>query len=84
MPAPELLADLLEAVTPHARALGCEAELDSIEELFERTGAERQVDVARRNPDRLAGLVSSLAETFSRPPLPIGDGTRSGAVGVGG
>jgi carboxylate-amine ligase len=84
VPARVQLADLVEACRPHAQALGCELQLDSIEELFERTGAERQVDVARRNPDRLAGLVSSLAETFSRPPLPIGDGTRSGAVGVGG
>jgi glutamate---cysteine ligase / carboxylate-amine ligase len=84
VPARELLADLIEACRPHARALGCESELASIEQLFERTGAERQVDVAREHPDRLPGLVSSLAEAFSRAPLGLGDGARSGAVGVGG
>ena len=84
VPARELLAHLLEACRPHARALGCESELASIEQLFERTGAERQLDVARQHPDRLPGLVSALSEAFTRAPLALGDGPRSGAVGVGG
>ena len=84
VPARALLADLLKACRPHARALGCESELASIEQLFERTGAERQLDVARQHPDRLPGLVSALSEAFTRAPLALGDGPRSGAVGVGG
>jgi glutamate---cysteine ligase / carboxylate-amine ligase len=85
VPARVQLADLLEVCSPHAAALGCEARLATLERVFEKTGAERQVEVARRHADRLAGLVSSLADAFSRPPATLGDGTRSGgAVGVGG
>jgi carboxylate-amine ligase len=68
VPARVQLADLLEACAPHARALGCEAQLASIDELFSQTGAERQVEFARRNPDRLRGLVGSLADSFCRVP----------------
>jgi carboxylate-amine ligase len=68
VPARVQLADLLEACAPHARELGCEAELASIEELFERTGAERQVELARTHPERLPGLVASLADSFTRAP----------------
>jgi carboxylate-amine ligase len=84
VPARAQLADLLEACRPHAAELGCEGQLAGVEQLFERSGAERQLALARRHPERLPGLVSALAEAFSRAPLGLGDGTQPGAVGVSG
>jgi glutamate---cysteine ligase / carboxylate-amine ligase len=85
VPARVVLADVLEACRPHAAALGCEARLATLQPAFERTGAERQVEFARQHPDRLPGLVSSLADAFSRPSVALGEGARSGGtVGVGG
>lgn len=63
VPASEVLADLLDAVAPHAAALGCEAELEPITAMAERTGALRQLDFARQG-DGLRGLVEQLAESF--------------------
>lgn len=63
VPAGDVLAELLDAVAPHAAALGCEAELEPITAMAERTGALRQLDFARQG-DGLRGLVEELAERF--------------------
>ena len=64
VPAREIVRDLLDACSPHARELGCAEELGRVRELCETTGAERQLDLAR-GPGRLPGLVEELAERFS-------------------
>jgi carboxylate-amine ligase len=63
VPARELVLRLLEACGPHARALGCERELDGVAAMAERTGADRQLEVAR-GPARLRGLVEALADEY--------------------
>ena len=65
VPARDVLDDLLQACVPHARDLGCEDQLTGIHSLAESTGADRQLERAR-GPGRLPGLVSSLAEDFTR------------------
>lgn len=64
IPAQEILGELLEACAPHARELGCQAELDEIVVLADHTGADRQLERARGS-GRLRGLVSDLADKFS-------------------
>ena len=59
----DLLADLLEAVAPHASALGCEAELEPVTAMAKHTGARRQLDFARQ-ANGLRGLVEELSERF--------------------
>ncbi|MEA2439184.1 MAG: glutamate---cysteine ligase / carboxylate-amine ligase [Thermoleophilaceae bacterium] len=63
VPAREVALRLVEACTPHARALGCEAELDRVATMAERTGADRQLDVGR-GAGKLGGLVSALADAY--------------------
>lgn len=63
VPAVELLADLVEACAPHAVALGCDAELALVPAMAARTGAERQLALAR-DEGRLPGLVAGLADRF--------------------
>jgi carboxylate-amine ligase len=63
VPAREMALRLAEACAPHARALGCERELDGVVTMAERTGADRQLDSAR-GPERLRGLVAALAERY--------------------
>lgn len=63
VPARELLGRLLEAIRPHAAALGCEAALDTIPALAQQTGARRQLGMAR-GPGRLPSLVEQLAGAF--------------------
>ena len=58
------LEEAVEACRPHARILGCEAELDHVAALSERPPAERQVLYAR-GPSRLPGLVRTLADMFT-------------------
>ena len=65
VPAREMLDSLLEAVAPHARELGCEAELEPITAMAARTEAVRQLEFARRG-DGLRGLVAELADAFCR------------------
>ena len=65
VPARELLGSLMDAVTPHARELGCEAELEAIGGMAERTGARRQLEFARQG-NGLPGLVAELADRFCR------------------
>jgi carboxylate-amine ligase len=61
VPARELLADLVAVCGPHAKALGCEAELGEVLRLSERTGAQRQIEQARAlgSLPRLVGLLAS-------------------------
>jgi carboxylate-amine ligase len=63
VPARDVALRLVEACAPHARELGCEAELDGVAAIAERTGADRQLEMARR-PGRLPGLVCELADAY--------------------
>lgn len=63
VPARRILDDVLEACVPDALALGCGVELDRVRRFAERTGAQRQLELARR-PERLPGLVTMLADGF--------------------
>ena len=63
VPAREQLDALLEACAPHARELDCEAQLEPVRALAERTGARRQLELAR-DEGRLPGLVEALADRF--------------------
>jgi carboxylate-amine ligase len=63
VPARELALRLVDACAPHARALGCERELDRVAKMAERTGADRQLEGAR-GPARLRGLVAELADQY--------------------
>jgi carboxylate-amine ligase len=56
-PVTELLTELLEAVRPHAEALGCATELARVPALAARPGAARQ----RAYPTDKAGLVQLVA-----------------------
>jgi carboxylate-amine ligase len=63
VPARAQLEELLEICRPHAEALGCAAELDGVHRLATRTGADRQLQLAR-DERRLPGLVAALADAF--------------------
>jgi glutamate---cysteine ligase / carboxylate-amine ligase len=63
VPARELLADLVTICGPHADALGCRAELEKVLVLGQRTGAQRQLDLARRMGS-LPRVVAVLADDF--------------------
>jgi glutamate---cysteine ligase / carboxylate-amine ligase len=63
VPAREVALRLIEACAPHARVLGCEAELDHIATMAERTGADRQIELAR-GTEELGGLVEALADAY--------------------
>ncbi len=63
VPARELLSDLLVLCRPHAEALGCAAELDTVSRLAERTGARRQLDLSR-SLGSLPRVVAVLADDF--------------------
>ena len=63
VPAREVALRLIEACAPHAKELGCEAELGRVAAMAERTGADRQLDLAR-GPEKLAGLVAALADAY--------------------
>jgi len=64
VPARELLADLVTVCRPHAEALGCEAELDRVLTLGERTGAQRQLEEAAELGS-MPALVAALADDFT-------------------
>jgi carboxylate-amine ligase len=63
VPAREMVLRLVEACAPHARSLGCDRELDGVAAMAERTGADRQLELARR-PEKLSGLVAALADRY--------------------
>jgi carboxylate-amine ligase len=68
-PATEILEQLLRACEPHAKALGCEAELAPLPLMAECTGALRQLKIARRGA-RLPGLVGQMADAFVQEGYP--------------
>jgi carboxylate-amine ligase len=59
----ELLEQLLDALVPHARALGCGAALDTVHAMAHDTGERRQRRLARSHG--LDGLTQSLAADFA-------------------
>jgi carboxylate-amine ligase len=63
IPVRQLLDELLDAVGPHAKVLGCADEIGDLHELVERPAAARQLEVGRR-PAKLPGLVEHLAAAF--------------------
>jgi carboxylate-amine ligase len=63
VPVVDLVDELLDACAPHARALGCEDELEGVCALREWPAAERQREAAGQG-DKLTGLVSGLADRF--------------------
>jgi carboxylate-amine ligase len=67
VPVAQFAEELVEACMPHARELGCERELRSVLDLVAEPGSDHQLDVARM-PDRLPGLVSTLAREFVGSP----------------
>jgi carboxylate-amine ligase len=77
VPVAEQVERLLAACAPHAMRLGCELELGRVAELTRQPGAARQLETARRSPDRLEGLVRELAQAFSH------EAGESGARAVG-
>lgn len=61
-PARELAVELLGALAPHAEDLGCERELEGVEDLLRAgTGAQRQLMVYEANQD-LRELVAEIAD----------------------
>jgi carboxylate-amine ligase len=63
IPAQDLLAELIFSCRPHARALGCEEQLEGVAHLAQRTGARRQLE-RLRSLGSLPRLVSVLADDF--------------------
>ncbi len=67
VPARILLDELVLACEPHAEALGCPDELAAVADLALRTGAQRQIELARG--EGLPRVVAGLADAF------VSDGT---------
>jgi carboxylate-amine ligase len=63
IPAKALLEDLLVSCRPHAEALGCLEELESVGRLADRTGARRQLELSR-SLGSLPRVVAVLADDF--------------------
>jgi carboxylate-amine ligase len=59
----ELLEVTIEACRPHAAALGCETELEAVEQLAVAPGADRQRSLAG-TPVDLVGLTALLSADF--------------------
>ncbi|MDP9227937.1 MAG: YbdK family carboxylate-amine ligase [Actinomycetota bacterium] len=72
VPVSELTAALVERCRPHADALGCGAELESVMGMLETQGADRQLDLAEglELPDVVETLARSFAEEVRRVPAP--------------
>ena len=64
IPVAELLADLLGACRSHAQDLGCESELEAVDDLLRDPPARRQIRVARDAPS-LGRLVEHLSDRFA-------------------
>jgi carboxylate-amine ligase len=64
VPVTEIVAGLLDACRPHAQDLGCEHELEGIAHQLTHPPTKHQLELARRRPDRLHGLVSALADEY--------------------
>jgi carboxylate-amine ligase len=78
VPALELLGGLLEACAPHASDLGCAAELRTVSSMAGRTGAQRQLDLARGGSG-LSGLVGDLSQAFLREGYTVEDSNTTAA-----
>jgi carboxylate-amine ligase len=65
-PVRDVVAELVEAVRPHAVALGCDAELDGVGALLDDPEPARHRALARL-PAGLPGLTAALAEDFVGP-----------------
>jgi carboxylate-amine ligase len=63
----DVAGELVVACEPHARELGCEAQLALVPSLFGESGAEHQRRLADRGLD---GLVAQLAADFRAPRPP--------------
>jgi glutamate---cysteine ligase / carboxylate-amine ligase len=68
VPVAELAMDLVDACEPHARDLGCLAELRLVRKLIDESGAALQRRIAGQEDDQRR-LVGALAEAFA--PLPV-------------
>jgi carboxylate-amine ligase len=81
-PAMDFLDELLDACAPHARELGCEADLARVRGLAQQPGHERQrchAKVEPGEPAELAPLVQALAGEFTAArPEPAGAPDPSG------
>jgi len=64
IPVAELLADVLAICRPHAQDLGCEAELEGVNDLIDDPPARRQIQTARDAPS-LGRLVERLSDRFA-------------------
>lgn len=64
VPVRQVVHDALVACRPHARALGCVAELESISQLAWRPGATRQRSSLARGPRGLRGVLQALHRGF--------------------
>ena len=63
VPVPDILADLLPHLRPHAEDLGCEEELASVMDLVADPPARRQLETAKQVPS-LGRLVERLSDRF--------------------
>jgi carboxylate-amine ligase len=63
VPARGMLDELLAECRPHAEALGCAAELETVAKLADRTGARRQLELSR-SLGSLPRVVAVLADDF--------------------
>jgi carboxylate-amine ligase len=63
IPLSESLPGLLDVCRSHAEDLGCADALDAVPELIEHPNQAHQLEIARQ-PDRLLGLVSALADEY--------------------
>jgi glutamate---cysteine ligase / carboxylate-amine ligase len=64
-PARAQLRALLDAARPHADALGCRAELETVARLALEPPFLRQLDAVERRGGRLPGLMAELAAAFA-------------------
>lgn len=65
----DLAAELVKACLPHARALGCVQELESVNDLCRRNGCTNQLAISRR-VRKLPKLVEALSEEFRHTGAP--------------
>ena len=63
VPVPDVLADLLPLLRPHAEDLGCEEELSAVMDLVADPPARRQLETAKQVPS-LGRLVERLSDRF--------------------
>ena len=64
VPLAEVVSGLLDACRPHAQDLGCERELEAVRDQLLHPPTKHQLELARRRPERLHGLVAALADEY--------------------